>query len=71
MARSAIGAYRRAPGAVGLRFPVSSRANPPTNSLQLTSELGSCVSFLGTASARLIGSGLRIPTMKILKFSGQ
>ena len=29
-------------------------------------QLGSCVSFLGTGSARLIGSGLRIPTMKIL-----
>src|SRR5258706_4944425 len=28
--------------------------------------LGSCVSFLGTDSARLVGSGLRIPTMKIL-----
>ena len=29
-------------------------------------QLGNCVSFLGTGAARLIGSGLRIPTMKIL-----
>src|SRR6266478_3857937 len=34
--------------------------------LRSDGQLGSCVSFLGTGSARLIGSGLRIPTMKIL-----
>jgi hypothetical protein len=51
MARSAIGAHRRAPGAVGLRFPVSSRTNPPTNSLQLTSD--------GQVGRNVNGGGVR------------
>jgi hypothetical protein len=43
---------------------LAASANPYSRAVD--GQLGSCVSFLGTGSARLIGSGLRIPTMKIL-----